>query len=113
MDMSQPIRRDEVIRIQTPRVAQLTGLSIRCIQLMAARGEIPSAAQLGRRWTFLEMAIVNWVRDREVEACQKTFTNEAVPGGVEFRSPDVSIERACALAIGLLPKHGKPNGKRA
>ena len=61
------------MRIQTPRVAQLTGLSIRCIQLMAARGEIPSAAQLGRRWTFDESRVLQWVRERESDAWQKNF----------------------------------------
>ncbi|MGI9484839.1 MAG: helix-turn-helix transcriptional regulator [Geminicoccaceae bacterium] len=100
-------------RIQTPRVAQLTGLSIRCIQLMAARGEVPSAAQLGRRWTFDEKRIVEWVAQRESDACQKTSTSVERSGGVASKSPDVSIERACALAIGLSPKQGKPNGRRA
>jgi hypothetical protein len=44
-------------RVQAPRVASMLGISLRQVQDMAARGEIPTAARFGARWTFDECAL--------------------------------------------------------
>jgi hypothetical protein len=45
--------------------------SRRTVQAMAARGEIPSAAISGGRWTFNVAALRAWVRDRERETWER------------------------------------------
>ncbi|NUB24658.1 helix-turn-helix domain-containing protein [Azospirillum brasilense] len=54
-------------RIRADRVAAITGLSKRSVQLLAKQGKIPSAAQLveGGAWTFVESEVRRWVKLRE------------------------------------------------
>ncbi|UKJ74573.1 helix-turn-helix domain-containing protein (plasmid) [Azospirillum brasilense] len=61
--MDQP----EAERIRADRVAAITGLSKRSVQLLAKQGKIPSAAQLveGGAWTFVESEVRRWVKLRE------------------------------------------------
>ena len=78
-------------RIRAPQVARITGLSARSIQEMAQRGDIPSAAKLGKVWTFDEVAVRAWVKSKEQTACRKTAecgqmpdrTTETFNGGAE------------------------------
>jgi hypothetical protein len=44
----------------------------RTIEAMAARGIIPSAAKIGRRWTFNLAALRTFVKDQEREAWQRS-----------------------------------------
>ena len=60
-------------RIRTQRAAEITGLSIRGVQSMAARGDIPGAAKLGKVWTFNERKLRAWIKEKEEEA-QQTFS---------------------------------------
>lgn len=90
-------------RIQAPRVADITGLSLRTVQLLTAAGKVPSAARFDdhSRWTYDEAAIRRWVRQREAEACQKIST-DAPPAGsgtAGSGSPAESYERAYELAM--------------
>ncbi len=98
-------------RIQSPRAAEITGLSQRSIQDMAARGELPGAARLGGRWTFDELALRRWIKQQETVACrQTTFISGAAYGGAERLSPAASIAEAYELVIGLKPRSGSPRG---
>jgi phage terminase Nu1 subunit (DNA packaging protein) len=72
-------------RIGTARTSEITGLSQRRVQELAAQGIIPSGARLAGaagHWSFDETAVRQWVRQKEIE-CQRTS-----PGGAkaEYRS---------------------------
>jgi excisionase family DNA binding protein len=56
-------------RIFIEDVAKILGIPARSVQAMAAAGKIPSAAKLGRRWTFNERAVRTFLRDEEIR-CQ-------------------------------------------
>jgi phage terminase Nu1 subunit (DNA packaging protein) len=99
-------------RCQTRKAAEIIGLSIRQVQHMAARGEIPRAAKIGSVWTFDEATLRRWIRQREAETCQTTSTGEERRGMAAFRSPDVNIDEAYAQAIGLKPGGASPLGSR-
>lgn len=60
--MGQELEKPE--RIRPRQVAGITGLTVRAIQAMALRGEIPGAAKLGGSWTFDEAALRNWIKER-------------------------------------------------
>lgn len=68
-------------RARIEYVMDKTGLSRRTVQAMAARGEIPGAAKLGKLWTFDRMKLARWIRDKEQE-CQRTSTS-----AVAFTTP--------------------------
>jgi excisionase family DNA binding protein len=57
-------------RVTTEIAAGILGLPARTIQEMALNGEIPGAAKFGRRWTFDEKKLRNFVRQREEEQWQ-------------------------------------------
>src|SRR5690242_2810429 len=82
-------------RIKAPQVAAITGLSLRTVQMMAAAGKIPSAAQLGRTWTFDELVVRRWLKEQETPACNEmrptqtpTSTELATHGILRSRSED-------------------------
>jgi excisionase family DNA binding protein len=56
-------------RIFIEDVAKILGIPARSVQAMAAAGKIPSAAKLGRRWTFNERAVRTFLRNEEIR-CQ-------------------------------------------
>jgi len=100
-------------RIGTEEVCRITGLALRTIQEMAARGEIPSAARIGRRkWSFDPVKIRAWVRAKEAQACQKTdiSTRAARYSGDVSVLPDESIREAYELAIRGKPKSASRHG---
>jgi predicted DNA-binding transcriptional regulator AlpA len=54
--------------IRPAGVMEMTSLSVRQIQTMAAAGQIPSAAKLGGVWTFDPQAIEAWIEERRAYA---------------------------------------------
>lgn len=69
-------------RIFAEQVAAIIGVPVRTAQAMAARGELPSAAKIGRRWSFNEQAIRGWLEQKEIE-CQSDVRHRPTPiGGV-------------------------------
>lgn len=88
-------------RIKSARAADITGLSLRQIQKMAARGLIRSAAKLGGVWTFNEARLRRWIASREEEAC-RTITissSEAASGTPVFGLADATLDAAYERAI--------------
>lgn len=81
-------------RIQSLRVAMILGVTTRKVQEMAARGELPSAARIGRRWTFNEAAVRRWLQQQEM-----TVQSSAS----RARSPlfEAALDRVYEEAIGL------------
>ena len=99
-------------RVRVHRICEITGLGKRQVQAMAAKGQIPSAAQLGKLWTFDETRVRRWIQSRERQAWPKTSTGAVRHGGVVFRLPGRNIEEAYARAIGLKPSSGSKSGAR-
>ena len=106
-------------RITIEELAGLLGVPIRTVQAMAARGEIPSAAKFGRRWTFDEARIRVWIKDREGEICREraktdaTSIGEAASGGHGSRSMGPSVEGAYERTMRWLRSGGLRNGANA
>lgn len=92
-------------RIQASRVAEITGYSLRTIQMMAAAGELPSAMRrkAGSRWTFDEATIRRWVKQREDAACRGISIAAAPSGGAEFKLGAASIDEAYARLLARKP----------
>lgn len=55
-------------RLRIRAACDATGLTARGLQAMAARGEVPGAAKLGRVWTFDAAKLDRWIRAREQAA---------------------------------------------
>lgn len=96
-------------RIKVARVAEMTGLSTRCIQKMAH--QIPSAARLGKVWTFREDAVRQWLRGKEDETWRETSIAEAKRGGAAFRSPTGTYAKAYAQILALKRPRGSRSGR--
>jgi predicted DNA-binding transcriptional regulator AlpA len=101
-------------RIRVQQVVEITGLSVRQIQGMAARGQIPSAAQLGRLWTFREDSIRAWIADREAHIIRRAEKASKALRSLTTRAPffqvprsDAEIQAAYERAIGLKRSKGK------
>ena len=80
-------------RIRSAEVARLTGLSVRAVQDLAARGEIHGAARFGRIWTFDHARIRAWIKMRELWPSE--FPKDAIGAatfcGASSPSPAASI----------------------
>ena len=97
-------------RIQSPEAAAITGLSLWNIQSMAARGEIPGAGKLGRRWTFDIGKLRRWITHKEGEACRAVETRRRADFDVRAAwSEKARLEEAYERALGIDPK---PKGPR-
>jgi hypothetical protein len=55
-------------RIQSAAAARILGVSQRCVQELALRGELPGAARIGGVCTFDAQRLVAFVKQRECEA---------------------------------------------
>jgi predicted DNA-binding transcriptional regulator AlpA len=71
----QPVMQE---RIQSGRAKQILGISLRSVQNLAARGELPSAAKFKRSWTFDEAELRRYVAERE-EANRQQAAARAKP----------------------------------
>jgi predicted DNA-binding transcriptional regulator AlpA len=86
---------DAMERVRAGDVRRMTSLSIRQIQDMAAKGDIPGAVKLGGVWTFDPSRVRAWIREKErCLANPETSTNARISGGVGSASTDESIEAA-------------------
>jgi hypothetical protein len=68
-------------RVSIHKAVAILGLPLRTVQDLAARGEIPGAAKLGRRWTFDLEKLRRLVRQRERETWQSGKHRPDVFGG--------------------------------
>ena len=66
------------------QAAAILGAPTRTIQDLAARGEIPGAAKLGRCWTFDLEKLRRLVRQKERETWQYANRQPDVSGGAKF-----------------------------
>jgi predicted DNA-binding transcriptional regulator AlpA len=100
--------------VRPSAVAQMTSLSVRKVQEMAAAGKLPSAAKLGGVWTFDPAAIKAWIQERRevvrLRNCLPVATSRATRlGGIES-APDESIAEAYKRLIHGKPKSGLRHG---
>ena len=72
-------------RCLIPEAAEITGLPQRTLIDFCAKGRIPGAAKLGRRWTLNVVKLRAWIREREDATCPKTFINEEISTGAGSR----------------------------
>jgi excisionase family DNA binding protein len=75
-------------RIQSPAVARILGVTAKTVCEMAVRGDLPSAARIGRRWTFNEQTIRKWVSQKELEV-QTAAKN--VRSWLQRRRPPIDV----------------------
>jgi excisionase family DNA binding protein len=79
-------------RISISVAADILGIPGRTIRHMAQRGELPGAAKIGRRWTFDQARLRDYVRRQEAATCQSAGRHlpdvfgVATRYGVAFRS---------------------------
>jgi hypothetical protein len=72
-------------RITIEAAQPLIGLPIRTVQAMAAKGEIPGAAKMRRRWTFDRVKLEGWIVQKEQETWQNAQRPPVVIGeGLSF-----------------------------
>jgi hypothetical protein len=79
-------------RIFIESVAAILGMPQRSVQTMAAQGKIPSAAKLGRRWTFNECAVRSLLNEEEIR-CQSVEKRRPEHIGAMASSGAVSVLR--------------------
>lgn len=92
-------------RVRLQAACDATGLTPRGVQAMAARGEIPGAAKIGRVWTFDADKLARWIRAREQATWQRAQDATSIGGGKHTgrasKLPGVTCGKAYAQAIGL------------
>jgi len=72
----------------------ILGLPIRTVEAMAARGDIPGAAKIGRRWTFDLGVLRSFVKQQERETWQRNEKPLPVAIGGKVSSGAVSKSTA-------------------
>ena len=81
-------------RIKAQIAARMLGISLRSVQVMAARGELPGAAKIGRIWTFDVARLRGFVEDKEAECLNQTYSAEMGSIGCAPLSAELSTEKA-------------------
>src|SRR5579875_169344 len=90
-------------RVRAPEVAAMLGIGVRCVQKMAAAGRLPSAARIGKIWTFDPVRIRAYLAEAEAQACQNAISISATgSGGLERHLPEGKSEKAYASAMSRL-----------
>lgn len=106
--MGQPALTPE--RIRAPAAAAILGVEVRTVQALAARGELPGAAKIGKLWTFDEPALRQWLKDRST--CPKdplprnTHTGAAIRFGRDLPLQVANSVRASEQALQKLRRSG-------
>ncbi len=85
---------DKVERCRSDSALLITGLKLRQLQAMSARGAIPGAAKLGRTWTYDVRKLRAWVRERETATCQAIFIGAGISGGRESKFEGGTFDEA-------------------
>lgn len=99
-------------RVRIDFVCELTGMQRRHAQLMAKRGEIPSAARYGRLWTFHGPTVKQWAKKQEEKSWQtKTSIDVARPGGLASKLTGRTYAEAYERLLSLKRGKGRPASK--
>ena len=99
-------------RIKAKSVASILGVSVRAVQAMTARGELPSAARIGQVYTYDEGAILRFLAERMEQCASPTCTSEARRGGSGRPSTASNIESRYRQAMSKALGSGGTKGSR-
>lgn len=97
-------------RIRVQAAAAILGVTPRCVQALAARGEVPGACKIGKLWTFDEAALRNWIKERSTCPDQK---RQGSPSGAAMSYGRVlplqarNSAKAAELALLRLRREGR------
>lgn len=106
--MARPVQRENAAvtrepiayeRIRVEAASAILGVTPRCVQSLAARGELPSACKIGKIWTFDEVALRNWIKERSTWPEQKrqgTLTGAATHYGRDLPLQERNSAKAFA-----------------
>jgi len=99
------------------QAAELLCMHVVTVRNKARTGELP-AAKIGKRWLFLEIDLINWLRlqypvqalqgdepKKEIKLCHSTNVKIALSGG----SSSQSTEDAYRKALGLMTAKPRKN----
>jgi excisionase family DNA binding protein len=94
-------------RVQAGQVAEILGVTKRTVLNLANRGELPSAAKIGRVWTFDEQRIREYLAEREIAVEERRRDREGAAAKREQpkseRPPSQrDIDRAYEIAMSKL-----------
>jgi hypothetical protein len=105
-------------RIKMAEAAPIPGLSVRTVQAMAARGELPGAARIGQQWTLNEAKLREFIADKERETARNAANIRlahrptARPSSSEYAIQKRYDEAIAKLLGETAAKGGRPCGKR-
>jgi phage terminase Nu1 subunit (DNA packaging protein) len=90
-------------RVRAHVAAGILGVEVRTVQALASRGEVPGAAKIGGLWTFDEVALRNWIRERTTcpkdHQPRKTATGAATRSGRGLPLQAAKSAKACEQAL--------------
>jgi excisionase family DNA binding protein len=66
-------------RLRASEVAGMLSVSVRAVQTMAKRGELPGAAQIGRLWTFDAAKIKEHIRTLPEQLAERKRAVDGCP----------------------------------
>lgn len=89
-------------RIRTLEAAEMLGLTARGVQAMAAKGQLPGAAKIGKVWTFDKDKLRRFIEAKEAECASQIFTKGKASIGCAPRSTASCIEKAYEQAMSKL-----------
>lgn len=108
-------RRNMTARVRVSYVANRLCVRPRTVQDMAARGQIPGAARIGKLWTFDPIKLERFITAKEGECQQnenRISTSAKVFGGSERLSTAGNTERAFTRAMSEMLGNGGTSGLR-
>lgn len=102
-------------RIRSDAAATMLGITARGVQAMAARGDLPGAAKVGKVWTFDQDKLKRHIAALEAECVLKNtsgYERRAATIGCAAPSRADNIEKAYAQTISRLLSGGAIKGSR-
>ena len=89
-------------RIQSHNVATILGVTPpRAVREMALRGDLPSAALIGGRWTFNETQVRTWLRVQELRHLREAGLGLGLD---QLQIDQAKLDASYKLALGRKPK---------
>jgi len=96
-------------RIRADAAAIILGVTTRCVQALAARGEVPGACKVGKLWTFDETALRSWIRERST--CPEQKRQGSRSGAAKSYGRDLPLQaRNSAKAFALELQQARRGG---
>lgn len=96
-----------MMRVKASAIAERLGITARTVANLAANGSLPSAAKIGKVWTFDPARIEQFIREQEAATeasawVKRTCSGGAKSGGFELPSGDEKSAKAFERGISRL-----------